>query len=31
MDWQMHVPEVLNAMREHLERLKELGVEAIED
>jgi len=31
MDWQGHTPEELNAMKEHLERLKELGIEAIED
>ena len=30
-DWQGHSPEQLQSMREHLERLKELGVEAIED
>lgn len=30
-DWQGHPPEQLNAMLEHLERLKELGIEAIED
>ncbi|MBZ0243265.1 MAG: NAD(+)--rifampin ADP-ribosyltransferase, partial [Bacteroidales bacterium] len=30
-DWQGHSPEQLNAMKEHLERLKELGIEAIED
>jgi hypothetical protein len=30
-DWQGHAPEQLNAMKEHLERLKQLGVEAIED
>ena len=30
-DWQGHSPEELNAMKEHLERLKQLGIEAIED
>ena len=30
-DWQGHSPEELKAMREHLERLRQLGVEAIED
>ncbi|MEG4534379.1 NAD(+)--rifampin ADP-ribosyltransferase [Microcoleus sp. D2_18a_D3] len=30
-DWQGHTPEQLKAMREHLERLKQLGIEAIED
>lgn len=30
-DWQGHPPEQLRAMREHLDRLKELGIEAIED
>jgi hypothetical protein len=30
-DWQGHSPQELNAMKEHLERLKELGVEIIED
>ncbi|GAB3175526.1 NAD(+)--rifampin ADP-ribosyltransferase [Telluribacter humicola] len=30
-DWQGHAPEQLNAMKEHLERLKEQGIEAIED
>jgi Rifampin ADP-ribosyl transferase len=29
-DWQGHSPEQLNAMKEHLERLKQLGIEAIE-
>ncbi|MCC6462075.1 MAG: NAD(+)--rifampin ADP-ribosyltransferase [Saprospiraceae bacterium] len=29
--WQGHAPEQLNAMKEHLERLKQQGVEAIED
>lgn len=30
-DWQGHSPEQLGAMKEHLERLKQLGIEAIED
>jgi hypothetical protein len=30
-DWQGHSPEQLKAMRDHLEELKRLGVEAIED
>ena len=30
-DWQGHPPEQLNAMKEHLEQLKKLGIEAIED
>ncbi|MEG3840805.1 NAD(+)--rifampin ADP-ribosyltransferase [Microcoleus sp. herbarium14] len=30
-DWQGHTPEQLKAMKEHLERLKQLGIEAIED
>ncbi|HKR14448.1 MAG TPA: NAD(+)--rifampin ADP-ribosyltransferase [Pyrinomonadaceae bacterium] len=30
-DWQGHSPEELKAMMDHLERLKEQGVEAIED
>lgn len=30
-DWQGHAPEQLKAMKEHLERLKQLGIEAIED
>lgn len=30
-DWQGHSPEQLHAMREHLEKLKEQGIEAIED
>ena len=30
-DWQGHAPEQLQAMRDHLARLKEQGVEAIED
>ena len=31
MDWQGHSPEQLKAMQDNLERLKRLGVEAIED
>ena len=31
MEWQGHAPEQLKAMKEHLEHLKQLGVEAIED
>lgn len=30
-DWQGHPPEQLKAMKENLERLKQLGIEAIED
>lgn len=30
-DWQGHSPEQLKAMKEHLEQLKQLGIEAIED
>lgn len=30
-DWQGHSPEQLKAMKDGLERLKELGIEAIED
>ena len=30
-EWQGHSSEELKAMRDHLERLKQLGVEAIED
>ena len=29
--WQGHSPKQLNAMKEHLEKLKQLGIEAIED
>ena len=31
LDWEPHPPEVLQAMLDHLERLKEQGVEAIND
>ena len=30
-DWQGHSPEALKAMKDNLERLKQLGVEAIDD
>jgi rifampin ADP-ribosylating transferase len=30
-DWQEHFPEALNAMKEHLARLKEQGIEAVDD
>ena len=30
-DWQGHAPEDLEAMRDHLEHLKQLGIEAIDD
>ncbi len=30
-DWERHSPEQLKVMNEHLERLKQLGIEAIED
>jgi hypothetical protein len=30
-DWQGHSPDQLKAMKDHLERLKQLGIEAIED
>src|SRR5262245_21061327 len=30
-DWKRHSPEELKAMKDHLERLRQLGVEAIED
>ncbi len=30
-DWQRHSPEALEAMKERLEQLKRLGIEAIED
>lgn len=30
-DWEGHSPEQLKAMKDHLEELKRLGVEAIED
>lgn len=31
MEWKAHSPEQLKAMKDHLERLRQLGVEAIED
>jgi rifampin ADP-ribosylating transferase len=31
LDWQGHSAEQLNTMKAHLERLKQLGIEAIED
>jgi len=31
VDWEGHSPEVLQEMRDHLEKLKQLGVEAIND
>ncbi len=30
-DWKGHAPEQLKAMKDHLEQLKKLGIEAIED
>lgn len=30
-DWQGHSPEALKTMKDNLERLKRLGVEAIDD
>ena len=30
-EWQGHSPEQLKTMRDHLDRLKELGIEAIDD
>lgn len=30
-EWEGHSPEQIRAMKEHLERLKQLGIEAIED
>lgn len=30
-DWQGHSPEQIKAMKAHLEQLKQLGIEAIED
>ncbi|HVB90920.1 MAG TPA: NAD(+)--rifampin ADP-ribosyltransferase [Acidimicrobiales bacterium] len=29
--WEGHAPDVLQAMKDHLERLKQLGIEAIDD
>src|SRR5674476_1595283 len=31
LDWEGHSPEVLQAMRDHFERAKRLGIEAIND
>lgn len=31
MNWQGHSPEELKVMKDHLEQLKKLGIEAIED
>jgi hypothetical protein len=31
LDWRGHSPEALQAMKDHLERLRQLGVEAIND
>lgn len=31
IDWEGHAPEALKAMKDHLEQLKRLGIEAIED
>ena len=31
LDWQGHSPEVLKNMRDHLDKLKRLGIEAIND
>jgi rifampin ADP-ribosylating transferase len=30
-EWQGHAPEMLKAMKEHLERLKQQGIEAFDD
>lgn len=30
-EWQGHAPEVLQTMKDHLEKLKQLGIEAIEN
>ena len=30
-EWKGHSPEQLNAMKEHLDKLKQLGIEAIDD
>ena len=30
-DWEGHSPEALKAMKDHIERLRQLGVEAIDD
>ena len=31
LDWEGHAPELLQAMRDHLEELRRLGIEAIND
>ena len=31
VDWQGHAPEVLQAMKDHVARLRELGIEPIDD
>jgi hypothetical protein len=31
MEWQGHPPETLQAMKDHIERLKQQGIEAIDD
>lgn len=31
LDWPGHPPDVLQAMKDHLAKLKEMGIEAIED
>lgn len=31
VEWQGHTPEALKAMRDNLERLRQLGIEAIDD
>ena len=31
VEWQGHSPEQLKTMTEHLERLKQLGIEAVDD
>lgn len=31
MDWQRHSPEELKAMKDHIEQLAQLGIEAIKD
>ena len=30
-DWEGHAPEILKAMKQNIERIKQLGIEAIED
>jgi rifampin ADP-ribosylating transferase len=31
VEWTGHAPEALQAMLDHLEKLKQMGIEAIED